>query len=162
MCHPTSDPTPPPTPAKDPDHPLDGEIFLWYNTFESENKYVSFGYTAAPPSMPAGNVSAVWLRAVYSDGDMPIQMHAVQGKKNVYALKSMFGDGEYDHYLRFVPQISGGDYLFMQASGERGGAAEVEFVLDASKNADTYDTYRMIDTNTSTYISYCTGGCDDG
>jgi hypothetical protein len=85
-------------------------------------------------------------------------MFAVQGKKNVYALKPKFADDDYDHYLRLVPSVSDpAKYSFMESSGGRDGAAEIEFILDASSK-----TYRMIDSNTSTYISYCTSDCANG
>jgi hypothetical protein len=162
-CKKSTKPTPAPTPAKDPDHPLDGKTFTWYNTYSGMENYVSFADTAAPPGMSGGSVDSVWLRSEYSANEaMPIKMFAVKGKKNVYTLQNQWADSEYDHFLHLTDQ-PGSTYKFMECAGDAKTAGEFEFRLTSGNATDSdADTYNILDNTNSEYISFCTSGCSDG
>ena len=58
------------------DHPLDQQTKVLYNDYASEDKFVSFAYTDAPPGEAAGGH---WLRATYTAvaDAMPIRFDKV-------------------------------------------------------------------------------------
>ena len=59
------------------DHPLDQQTKVLYNDYASEDKFVSFAYTDAPPGEAAGGH---WLRATYTAvaDAMPIRFDKVR------------------------------------------------------------------------------------
>jgi hypothetical protein len=144
----------------DPTHPFDGQTLtmLATGTYVSSglDKYVSFSYTSAPPSMPG---TESWMRATYSSMNdaMPITFHAVPSKPNTYTMFNAWTQTKgYEKWIVAQPSQT---YNFLHAWGSSASdALEVTLAPQGERSGE----YTMQNVADGTYVSYCTSGCDNG
>ena len=134
------------------DHPLDQQTKVLYNDYASEDKFVSFAYTDAPPGEAAGGH---WLRATYTAvaDAMPIRFDKVNGHPDTYTL--------YNSWAAATRVASGPSrpdatsYTFLKGSC---AAADALPLIVTNTTAGEY-TMRSLGGD---YVSYCDGGCAGG
>jgi len=147
------DPLPPAPPPKDPDHPLDGRTVYLYNTFASQDLYVGFALTDAPPGEPPSSKQRSWFQASSPTQQLaaPLNFRAVPGHKDVYTLYNLWGDSEYQHYLG----RDANDTYFISSSVNYTNATAMRVLVEPTGKAQEYT---LVDNSTGNYISYM----DDG
>ena len=137
-------------------NPLDGQTKILFNTFEGENKFVSFAYTATPP----GEVGAQhWLRATYTDTSdaMPVRFEAAGGRDAYRLFNAWEG---YEGYVCAVRE-SGGAYEFLHSSCSEADALVLTVTKAGGGPGAQGAGYLLQDPN-GTYVSFCTSGCSQG